>query len=66
MPVGFHGDGDGLGVPDGSSSDHVPVGCAGSASGVGMTVGMDFGGASGEAWGVDVGPSSLRRVALGA
>lgn len=66
MPVGFHWDDDGLGMREGSSSDHVSVGCAGAESGVGMTVGEGFGGPSGEASPVGLAPSSLRRVAPGA
>ena len=65
MPVGFHWDDDGLGLGEGSSSDHVFVGCAGAESGVGMTVGMVTGGPPGAASRVGSGPSSLRLVALG-
>jgi hypothetical protein len=62
VPVGFQPDGDGLGVRDGSSSDHVSVGCAGRELGSGATVGMASSGFDGEASGVV--PSSLRVVEL--
>jgi hypothetical protein len=67
VSVGFQSDGDGLGLVDGSSSDHVSVGCAGRESGAGVTVGTTSTGCTGEAsGGVDAGLSSPRRVALGA
>ena len=65
MPVGCHGDDDGLELREGSSSDQVSVACVGDESGVGMTVGMVTGGPPGAASRVGVGPSSLRLVAPG-
>jgi hypothetical protein len=66
VPVGCHWDDGGLGMRDGSSSDHVSVGCAAAESGVGMTVGKVVGGPPGETSCVGLAPSSLPEVAPGA
>jgi hypothetical protein len=66
VPVGFHWDDDGLGMREGSSSDHVSVGCAAAESGVGLTVGKVVGGPPGEASRIGLAPSSLPQVAPGA